>query len=340
MELDVLKKLCSLCSISGDEDEVREYIISKIKNHCEYTIDPLGSILAFKKGKCAPQKKLLVSAHMDEVGLIVTYINDDGTLMLSSVGGVEPGVVAGRRLSVGKNKLPAVAGCVAVHNLSKDERDKPIKGGALYADIGALSKEEAEKYVSLGDPVYFDGEFANLGGGKIASKAIDDRVGCALMLEAIEGELEYDTWFSFVAQEEIGLRGAKAASYTINPDLAIVLEATTASDIPSCDGDKRVCELGKGPVVSFMDKATVYPKKLYELAFDVARELDIPCQTKTRIAGGNDAGAIHTSRGGVMTLAVSVPCRYIHSPSCVADIKDIENTEKLVLELIKRMQTA
>lgn len=335
--LENLKKLCSLCSISGDESEVRDYIINEIKDHCEYSVDPLGSIIAFKKGKKTPQKKLLVSAHMDEVGLIVTYINDDGSLLVSPVGGVEAGAVMGRKLFVGNNKLPAAAGSVAVHNLSKKDRDKAPDIKDIYADIGALSKHEAEQMVNLGDPVYFDGDFVRLGENKIAAKAIDDRFGCALMIELIKQDIMYDTYFTFVVQEEIGLRGARAASYTVDPDMALVLEATTASDIPSAEDDKKVCCLGDGPVVSFMDRATIYHSDLYRLAFDTARELEIPCQTKTAVAGGNDAGTIHTSRGGVMTLAVSLPCRYIHSPSCVADIRDIEATAVLVKELIKRM---
>lgn len=335
--LDKLRDLCLINGISGDEDNVRDYIISRISNKCEYTVDNLGNIIAFKKGRKAAKNKVMLSAHMDEVGLIVKYINDDGSLKIESVGGIDPRVVFGRQVTVGKNNTIGVVGGVAVHNLSSDERDKAIPFDKMTVDIGAQSRDEAEKAVSLGDSVYFKSDYIEFGKGFIKSKAIDDRFGCALLLELIEGELEYDTYFTFVVQEEIGLRGATAASYTVNPDYAIVIEATTAADIPLSEGEKSVCKCGNGPVVSFMDKSTIYNKELYSLAFDTAGENNIPCQTKTMIAGGNDAGAIHISRGGVKTLAVSVPCRYIHSPSCVANKDDMINSFKLVRLIADRL---
>lgn len=328
--LNKLRDLCLINGVSGDEDKVRNYIISRISNKCEYSIDNLGNIIAFKKGKKTPKNKVLLSAHMDEVGLIVKYINDDGSLKVDSVGGVDPRVVFGRQVSVGENNITGVVGGVAIHNLSSDERSKSVPFDRLNIDIGAENREEAEKVVSLGDSVYFKSDFFEFGDGFIKSKAIDDRFGCALMLELIQSDLEYDTYFTFVVQEEIGLRGAKVASYTVNPDYAIVLEATTAADIPSASGEKSVCRCKSGPVVSFMDRSAIYNKELYNLAFDLAKENNIPCQTKTMIAGGNDAGAIHVSRGGVKTIAVSIPCRYIHSPSCVANKGDMMNSLKLV----------
>ena len=154
------------------------------------------------------------------------------------------------------------------------------------------------------------------------------------MIEMIDGELEYDTWFTFVVQEEIGLRGSTVAAYTVNPDYALVLETTTAADVPSAGADKKVCKLGNGPVVSFMDRHTIYDKELYSMAFAAAEDYGIPCQTKTIVAGGNDAGAIHVSRGGVRTAAISLPCRYLHSPSCVIDKEDYFNSYKLAKLLL------
>lgn len=325
-----LRDLCLINGISGDEDKVRDYIVSRISDKCEYRVDNLGNVIALKKGRKTPLNKVLLSAHIDEVGLIVKYVNDDGSLMVDSVGGIDPRVVFGRQVTVGRNNIDGVIGGVAVHNLSKEEREKAVTFDKLTIDIGAESRDETEKLVSLGDSVYFKFDYVELSGGFIKSKAIDDRFGCALMLELIESELEYDTYFTFVVQEEIGARGAAAASYTVNPDYAIVIEATTAADIPLSEGEKSVCRCKDGPVVSFMDKSTIYNKELYNLAFDTAQENNIPCQTKTMIAGGNDAGAIHISRGGVKTLSVSVPCRYIHSPSCVANKEDMVNSLKLV----------
>ena len=174
------------------------------------------------------------------------------------------------------------------------------------------------------------------GEGMIKARAIDDRAGCAIMLALIDEELEYDTCFTFVVQEEVGLRGSGAAAFTVDPEMAIVLESTTAADIPSAAGEKRVCEVGKGPVVSYMDRRTIYDKQLYALAFDTARGLDIPCQTKTMVAGGNDAGAISLARWGVRTAAISLPCRYLHSPSCVIAESDLENAYLLTRDCLLR----
>ena len=334
---ELLKELCLADSVSGDEGAVRELIISRIKDVCEYSVDNLGSIICFRKGKKTPGKKLMICAHMDEVGFIVTYIRPDGTLSFGNVGGIDPSVVIGRQVKVGKEHISGVVGSTAVHNLSKEQREKAPKTDSLYIDIGAADKAEAEKYVSLGDCAYFASEFTELGGSRIKSKALDDRAGCAMMIELMHEELEYDTYFVFNVQEEIGLRGATASAYSVAPDYAIVLETTTAADIDGASGAKKVCEVGNGPVVSFMDRHTMYDKELYRLAFDIAKEEGLPCQTKTMIAGGNDAGAVHISGRGVRTMAVSLPCRYLHSPSCVIDYADLENSYKRVKNLIGRI---
>lgn len=335
--IDMLKNLCLLNGISGDERKVRDFICKQIEGKANYEIDKLGNVIAFKKGRKTPKNKVMVSAHMDEVGMIVTYINDDGTLKISSVGGVDPRVVFGRRVTVGDNNLTGVIGGVAVHNLSAEQRKQAVKFDEMNVDIGCDTKEQAEQLVSLGDSVCFISNFLEFGEDKIKCKAIDDRAGCAIMLEIINSELEYDTWFTFVVQEEVGLRGSTVASYTVNPDYAIVLESTTAADIPSACGMNKVCQLGNGSVVSFMDRHTIYNKELYNMAFDLAKQENIPCQTKTMVAGGNDAGAIHKSRGGVITAAISLPCRYLHSPSCVIDKNDFYNAHKLTKLMLDRI---
>lgn len=334
---NLLKELCLINGTSGDETLVRNAIIGKIKDFCEYRVDNLGNLICFCKGKKSSDKKLMIAAHMDEVGFIVTYIRGDGTLCFNEVGGVDTSVVIGRQVTVGNSGINGVVGSTAIHNLSKEQRETPPKYGDMYIDIGASSKEEAEKMVSLGDSVYFNSEFVELGGNCVKAKAIDDRAGCAAMIQLICEGVEYDTYFVFNVQEEVGLRGSMVSAFSVAPDFAIVLEATTASDIDGVGGAKKVCSLGKGPVVGFMDRSTVYDKELYRMAFTIADELEISCQTKTMIAGGNDSGAIHISRGGVRTIAVSVPCRYIHSPSCVINKEDFENTLILTRELAKRI---
>ncbi len=331
-----LEELCILCGASGNESSVREYIC---KNSIPYAdnirIDPLGNLIVEKKGTNLSHKKLMVSAHMDEVGLIVTYINDDGTMQIAPVGGVDAFVAIGRPVIAGCN-INGVIGAKPVHLLDSNQRGKQPEFSELYLDIGAESREQAEKIASPGTYVHFMPKFTRLGGNRVCSKALDDRIGCAIMMELLKENLPYDVTFAFLVQEEVGLRGAKAAAYSVNPDIAIVLEATTAADITGADGDAKVCSLGAGPVVSFMDKSTIYDRELYDIAFSECDKMGLPCQTKTRIAGGNDSGAIHLSRGGVRTIAISAPCRYLHSPSCVADMNDIENCLKLTRAMIEK----
>lgn len=207
----------------------------------------------------------------------------------------------------------------------------------LRIDIGAENKEEAEKLVSLGDFAYFTGEQFDLGDGFMAGKALDDRIGCAVMLQMINSKLPYDVTFVFTVQEEIGTRGSTVAAFSVNPDIAVVLETTTACDISGVDGAKKVCVLGNGAVVSYMDRGTLYDRELFKLGFDTAKEIGVKCQTKTVAAGGNDSGAIHKSAGGVRTVAVSVPCRYLHSPNCVIKESDMYDTAKLAAALINKL---
>jgi len=334
---DYLKDLCLLNAVSGNEESVRNFIIDKIKEFCEYSVDNLGNVIALRKGRKTPDKKLMVAAHTDEVGLIITSIRSDGTLTFDTVGGIDSAVIIGKKVKIGKAELNGVVGSKAVHKLSAKQRDEAPEISDLYIDFGATDKQDAEKNVNVGDYAYFDSDYIEFGNRRIKAKAIDDRAGCAIMLSLIEEEPEYDTWFVFNVQEEIGLRGSTVSAYTVQPDIAIVLEATTAADIDGASGVERVCEVGKGPVVSFMDRSTMYDKELYKTAFSLADELGISCQTKSMIAGGNDSGAIHISGKGVRTIAVSLPCRYLHSPSCVISAQDYDDTYTLVKAMMKKV---
>ncbi len=331
----MLKELCLLNGASGDERRVCDFIINEIKDYCQYSVDALGSIIAFKKGKAVPSKKVMLSAHMDEVGFIITHITDDGYLKFHPVGGIDPRVVIDRVVQIGNIK--GVIGAKAVHLLSDEEKKTAPGFSKLYIDIGAKSKEEAEKYVSLGDFAYFSSDYSEFGNGFIKSKALDDRIGCLLMIELIKSDLEYDTYFCFNVQEEVGLRGSACTSYQVQSDVSVVLEATTAADLCGVSGGERCCVLGSGPVVSFMDGRTVYDKVLYNLAFETAKEENIKIQTKTAVAGGNDAGAIQTSGKGSKVIAVSLPCRYIHSGASVVKKSDIEETRNLLKAFLPKI---
>lgn len=333
----MLKELCLINGTSGDEGKVRDYIITQINDYCEYSVDNLGSIIAYKKGKKAPKQKISINAHMDEVGFIVTGITDDGYLRFTSVGGIDCRVCLDLIVTVGKKAVKGVIGDKAFHLLSSDEKDKCPSFDDLLIDIGATSKDEAEQYVSLGDFAYFDCDYVELGNGYIKAKALDDRIGCMLMVELIKSELEYDTVFCFNVQEEVGLRGSKCTSYAVDADIAIVLESTTAADLDGVSGANRVCVLGDGPVISFMDNRTIYDRELFELGFTVAKENNIPAQTKTAVAGGNDAGAIQTSGDGARVMAISLPTRYIHSGASVVKASDIDETRRLLKALLPKL---
>lgn len=332
----LLKELCEINGASGREEKVREYILNRIGDRCSCRVTPLGCIIADYKGK-ASDKKLMISAHMDEVGLIVTGINSDGTLSFNCVGGVDPDVAAGRQIIMESGMYGAV-GSKAVHNMSADEKKNPPKFDGLYIDIGAKDKEEAEKYIRPGDYAYFTCGYNVSPDNIIRAKAIDDRAGCAIMLAMIlESIPEYDCTFTFVTQEEIGLRGARTAAFDVSPDYALVLEATTAADVPLSDGNQKCCMLGKGPVVSYMDRSTVYDRQLFEISKQAAEDNGIKWQTKTMVAGGNDSGAIHISRSGVRTIAISVPCRYLHSPCCVINEEDYFESFALACAMADRI---
>ena len=331
----MLKDLCLLNGTSGDEDQVRAFIINEIKDYCEYSVDALGSIIAFKKGNKTPLKKVMLSAHMDEVGFIITHITDDGYLKIHPVGGIDPRVVIDRVVQI--KDIKGVIGAKAVHLLSDEEKKTAPAFSKFYIDIGAKDKAEAEKYVSFGDFAYFSSDYNEFGQDFIKSKALDDRIGCMLMIELVKSNLEYDTYFCFNVQEEVGLRGASCTSYQVQSDISVVLEATTAADLCGVSGGERCCVLGNGPVVSFMDGRTVYDKSLYNLAFETAKENHIKIQTKTAVAGGNDAGAIQTSGKGSKVIAVSLPCRYIHSGASVVKKSDIEETKKLLKAFLPKL---
>ena len=318
-----LKALCELDATSGDEGAVRDFIIKEIDGRCDWKIDPLGNIIAFKKGEKSSLKKVMVDAHTDEVGLIICNITSDGYLKFKTVGGIDTAALMFRKVKI-NGKINGVISGKPIHLLSGDEGKKLPDVDSLYINIGVDTKEDAEKLITIGDRAVLCGDYVD-NGDKIISKAIDNRIGCAVVIELLKQESKYDFYASFSVQEEVGLRGAKTAAFSIDPDAAIVLDATTAADIAGVPDAKCVCKQGLGPTVSFMDGATVYDREYYKAAL----QSKIICQPKTAPTGGNDAGTIHLNREGVRTVALSIPCRYIHSASSVAEKADCENLLKL-----------
>lgn len=334
--IETLEALCRLPGVSGNESEVASFLLSQIEeiDGCEARVDPLGSVIVRKKGKRTPAGKLLLDAHMDEVGLMVNGIAEDGSLHFTTVGGIDPRVLAGRQVLVGEEELPGVIGAKPIHLQTAAERGKAVPVRDLRIDIGCSSREEAAELVRPGDTVTFPPVFSPFGEGMFRGKAIDDRFGCAVLLDILKEDLPCDCTFCFSVQEETGGYGAAAAAFSEQPDFAVAVEATSAGDLPGVSGPQAACSLGKGAVLSFMDKGTLYPSRLYRLCEETAARENIPVQPKTAIAGRNDAAPYQRAAGGAQVLAVSAPCRYIHSPQCVIAEADMLAVRSLLLALI------
>ncbi len=336
--LDTLETLCCLGGVTGGEEEVRDYILERAMAHAdEIRTDPMGNLMVFKKGAVTPKHRIMLCAHMDEVGLIVTSITDDGYLHFENAGGIDRRVLPGKRVYVGPDRVLGVIGCKAFHLTTAEQRKTLPAMKDMYIDIGAADRAQAEKLVHLGDLAAFDDTVVRFGDGLVKAKAIDDRAGCATMLELIENEIACDCWFVFTVQEEVGTRGATVAARNIQPDVALVLEGTTAADIPTAEGPDKICRVGGGVVLPFMDRGTIYDRGLRQTLIRLAEENGIPWQTKSVIAGGTDGSAVQRSGCGVQVAAVSVPVRNIHSPASVAKIAECEGQVKLARLFLEEM---
>lgn len=323
--IETVKALCSLSGVASFEDPVRDYLIKEAKPYADdMRVDAMGNLIIFKKGAKSTGNKLMLCAHMDEVGLIIKRITDDGYLKFAPIGGIDRRVLLGKRVFVGWNRVPGIIGLKAVHLTTAEERGKVPRIEEYYLDIGAKSKEEAEALVTRGDFAVFDNECLEFGNGMFKAKAIDDRVGCAVMLKMMQRNLPMDCVFAFTVQEEVGTRGAFGAAFSVTPEIALVLETTTAADLPGIKGQKRVCVPGQGPVISLMDGGTIYDKELFQLMCDTADSAGIPWQVKHYIAGGNDSRAIQRTKSGVRVAGLSAAVRYLHAPTSVGAVKDFE----------------
>ncbi len=332
-----LKKYCDILGPSGMEDAVREAIIEDIKDSgAEYETDPMGNLIVFKKGKNRRSKKVLFSAHTDEVGFMVKYIDEEGYLWFDAIGGVDRRVVSGKRLVFCESGINGVVASKAVHMQTPEERGKCEPISEMHIDIGVDNREMAKKYISVGDCCTFEPNYEEFGNGLVRSKALDDRFGCAALVAMINSELEYDTYFAFNTCEEVGCDGAKEVANRLRPDIVIALEATTAGDILGVPKSKCACSIGNGAVLSIMDRSTIYDKDLVLLAAEVADEKNIKWQYKNVVAGGNEAGVYQRAASGARVLAISAPARYIHSQSNVLSLNDMQAVADLAAALNER----
>lgn len=331
----LLEKLSNAFGPSGCEDEVRRLLARALRDKVDdLQTDALGNLIALKKGTGPePRMKVMVDAHTDEVGLMITRIEKNGLLGFRAVGGIDVRLLMAKGVVVGENRLPGVIAAPPIHLTKPEQREKVIEIDQMVIDIGASSADKAKELVKIGDYAAFDTRFEVLnedGLRTVKGKAFDDRVGCAVAVALADGEYAVDLYLSFSAQEETGLRGARVAAYRIEPDLAFVLEGTICDDMPKREDVSPTTELGKGPAITIMDRSFVADQRLVRLLIDQAEANGIPYQFKQPGTGGTDAGAIHLSKAGVPSGAVSVPSRYIHSPVSMVSLNDLDNTVALM----------
>jgi putative aminopeptidase FrvX len=329
----MLKEYAEAFGVTGREKEIRDIIKKNVEGLGDAAVDKMGNLIVHKSG-CG--KRVMLDAHMDEVGFIVTHIKEDGGIKFAPVGGIDTRIIISKRVIFGRNKITGVIGAKPIHCQDEEQKQKPFPLSDLFIDIGTYSREETEKYIKLGDYAVFESDYVDMG-EFIKCKALDDRVGCSIVTELLKGEYMHDLYGAFTVQEEIGDRGAAAAAYSINPDISLVFEGTTCSDISSDEKD-YVTTPGMGPAVSIMDRTSAANRKLFKLIIETAEKNDIPYQLRRGIVGGNDAGSIHKSGEGCITATISVPTRYIHSPVCMISKSDYQYTLKLAELVLKRLE--
>ena len=333
----LLQELSEARGVSGNEGPVRELIQTAIADHVDgIHVDALGNLICHKHAvgiKSGAPLRVMVAAHMDEIGLMITAINTDGTLSFGQVGGIDDRILLSKRVLVGDQAVPGVIGTRPIHLVPRTERNRVVDIRELAIDIGAKDKARAQDLVKEGDYVSFLTHFEVLtedGLRTVKGKAFDDRAGCAILVELLKNPLPIDLYAAFTTQEEVGLRGARVAAYAIEPDVAFALEGTICDDLPKDRDESPVTEVGRGPAITLMDRSFIADRRLVKLLVDAAERLDIPYQFKKAAAGGTDAGAIHLVRQGVPSVAVAVPTRYIHAPVSLLSLRDLEQTIALM----------
>ena len=317
--MELLKRLTEAASPSGRENNVKNIIVNEAqKLGYEISFDALGSVIVHRHGK---GKKLMLAAHMDEIGIIAAYADEHGFIRFGGIGGLEVKNLPSQRVRF-ENGVIGVIG-------ADEEFEKKPEISKLYIDIGANGKNHALSRISIGDTAVFVGDFYT-DGDIIVSKAIDDRAGCYILLKAMENvsESENDLYFVFTAQEEVGTRGAKTAAYSIMPDYAIAVDVTDTGDIPSCEPSD--VKLGSGAAIKALDRSVISDREVFSSLKELADKNSIPHSTEIMLDGGTDTGAIALTGGGVKAGAVSLPVRYIHSPSETAKKGDIDACVSLI----------
>jgi len=327
---EILQQLTEASGVAGDEKEVRLLIRDLIEGHVdEWQVDTMGNLLAVKRGSGASEMRVLVDAHMDEVGLIVTEIDSDGTLKFLPVGGISPRTLLGKVVKVGRKGLTGVIGARPIHLLKASQRDSIVKTESMRIDIGAKKKEDATKKVKVGDKATFATRYEE-NGATAMGKAFDDRAGCAVLIELLRGEpYPFDLHAAFTVQEEVGLRGATVAAYATKPDVALVLECTPAYDLPNERDVSPNVMLGQGPAVYVMDRVTIQDPRLVRHIMRTAEKNEIPFQIRQPGGGGTNTAVIQRATTGIPAATIATPARYVHAPTGMINLDDFNNVIRL-----------
>ena len=340
-QIELLERLCNACAISGDEAEVRAIVLEQVRPHVdEVRVDALGNVLATRGGQGQNRLKVLVDAHMDEVGFMLTYDDGEGIFRFDTVGGLDERQLAGKPVWVGREHVPGVIGAKPIHLTTPEERGRTISLETLRIDIGPGK----DARIKVGDRATFATRFTRLG-PSLRAKALDNRLGVATLIELAKNPpAGIDLLLAFTVQEEIGLRGAAVAAYALNPDLAIAVDSTPANDLPPWDRPRREntfynTRLDAGPAIYLADGGTLSDPRLIRHLVETAEELGLPYQIRQPGGGGTDAGAIHRARAGIPSVSVSVPGRYAHSAAGIARISDWQNTLALLHGCLERLDS-
>lgn len=337
-QIKLLEKLCNVIAVSGDEGEVRKIVLEEIEPYAdEVKVDALGNVLAIKRGRSQKRLRVMLDAHMDEVGFFIVAEDGEGIHRFETVGGVDVRYLVGKQVLVGRDRSPGVIGGKPVHLMDADEAARKVPLDALRIDLGPGGKAK------VGDRAGFAAKFRRVG-PSIMAKAIDDRIGVATLIELLKhSPSNIDLCAAFTVQEEIGLRGAKVAAQYFQPDMAIAIDSTPANDLPLHDGSENTTyntRLGLGPAIYIADGSTLHDPRLVRFLSDVGDAENIPYQFRQPGGGGTDSGAIQKVLAGIPTVSVSIPHRYTHSPVSVSRVDDWKNTINLLHAALKRIMPA
>ncbi len=338
----VLEQLSNACGVAGREDEVRLLMTDLLTpNVDEVNVDTLGNVIGVKRGR-EDAPRVMLAAHMDEIGLMVKNITKEGFIQFTKIGGIDDRILIAQKvlLHTATRPLTGIIGSKPPHLSKEEERKKVLTVDELFIDVGAHSEDEArEMGVRVGDPVSFDIRFTQLGNDAVAGKAFDNRVGCAVLAAVLErlDDVDCTVYGVGTIQEEVGLRGAATAAFGLAPDVGIALDATVAGGVPGVKAVETTIQMRKGPAITVADRGLITHPKVLRLLIDAAEESGIPYQLETGLPGSTDAARIALTRAGVPSGVVAIPTRYIHSPVSMLSLDDAENATTLVLTALRKM---